>query len=167
MLKYQQGDPQAFDALYAQFSGRIRGFLHARVKPPEAADEVLQAVFMNIHRARHQFREGMAFGPWLFTITQNALRDRLRKEKRNPAVPGHDSPEAQLEQVAAPAAAHTAANLDLSAIDTASRELLEWRYSQDLSFDQIAARLKISAASARKRVSRAIQNLRKMGGALS
>ncbi len=167
MLGYQQGDAAAFDALYAAFSGRVRGYLLSRLHQPERADEVLQSVFLRLHRARHQYKPGSPFAPWLFTITQSALIDAIRREGRNPARPSAEEPDATLDDLAVTAPAGEDPGLQrlglLEKLDPANRELLEWRYMNELSFEQIASRLGLSPDSARQRVSRAIRKLRQMG----
>jgi RNA polymerase sigma-70 factor, ECF subfamily len=45
----------------------------------EEADEVSQEVFLTVLRALADFRGDSAFSTWLFTITVNACRSRLRK----------------------------------------------------------------------------------------
>ena len=166
MLRYQEGDAQAFDALYAQFAGRVRGYLLSRLRSESLADEALQSVFLKLHRARHKYKRGSEFAPWLYTITQNTLTDRLRSERRNAAAPGHESPEPALESIASPSDAQsTQAHFErlsghLEKLDSEQRQVLEWRYFQDLSFEVIASKLNITAASARKRVSRALGRLK-------
>jgi RNA polymerase sigma factor (sigma-70 family) len=50
--------------------------------------------------------------------------------------------------------------LPLDSLETADREALQLRFQEDLDFDEMAARLKISEAGARQRVSRALRRLR-------
>jgi len=162
MEMYQSGDAQAFDALYARHSGRVLGYLTSRLKDKQAAHEVLQASFLKLHRFRHQYHLADPFGPWFFALIRNTLTDSKRKENRNPSAPWAEDPSSVLEALVAPApvAPDTRSESLLANLDAPHREVLELRYSKDLSFEAIATRLGISAASARQRVSRAIRKLR-------
>jgi RNA polymerase sigma factor (sigma-70 family) len=170
MVKYQSGEAQSFDALYTRHSARVLGYLINRLKSRLQAEEALQNAFLKLHRFRHHYRAGEPFGPWFFTLVQNTLVDLQRREGRNPATPEREDPTAALEALLAPSAAsasgtgNLAAEDWLSRLDKDQREALELRYLKDLSFETMAARLGISASSARQRVSRAIRKLRVIAG---
>lgn len=165
MLRYQNGEAAAFDALYAQFSGRVRGHLLLRLRDGARADEVLQSIFLKLHRSRHQYQTGSPFAPWLFAITQSVLIDSLRSDAKNPARPSAEDPEVTLNSIAdAPSKGNELDALGiLERLDPPSREVLEWRYLKELSFEQIASRLGLGPESARQRVSRAVRKLRATG----
>jgi RNA polymerase sigma factor (sigma-70 family) len=48
----------------------------------------------------------------------------------------------------------------MDTLDATAKEALELRYLQDLPFEEMARKLNITPATARKRVSRAIEKLR-------
>lgn len=162
MEMYQSGDAQAFDALYSRHSGRVLGYLAASLRDRQAAEELLQACFLKLHRFRHQYRSRDPFGPWFFALIRNTLTDSRRKEKRNPSAPWAEDPSPVLEALVAPAPVTPDSGSEklLARLDAPHREVLELRYSKDLSFEAIATHLGISSASARQRVSRAIRKLR-------
>src|ERR1035437_9350881 len=77
MALYQTGDVAAFEALYRRHSGRVFAFLQRKTSPQSACD-LLQEIFLKLHRSRHQYSIQYPFLPWLFAITRNALVDSAR-----------------------------------------------------------------------------------------
>ncbi|MBI3319363.1 MAG: hypothetical protein HYZ89_02080 [Candidatus Omnitrophica bacterium] len=71
MLVYQAGDREAFDALYARYAKAIYNFLRRTAQWPDAADDLLQKTFLNVHTGRHQYRPEAPFRHWIFTIARN------------------------------------------------------------------------------------------------
>ncbi|MFN7685871.1 MAG: RNA polymerase sigma factor [Oligoflexia bacterium] len=172
MKLYQSGDAHAFNTLYARHSGQVLGYLVTRIGDRARAEEILQAVFLKLHRARHQYHPSQPFGPWFFSLIRTQLIDALRREFKNPARPGHEAPEAVLETLSEPQAENppgtgqdpVLAQPLLDRLEPPHREVLELRYLREFSFEAIAARLGISSASARQRVSRAVKKLRSLSG---
>ena len=156
MTCYQQGDEQAFAALYARHSGRVYGFLVNSLKDKTMADDVFQATFMKLHRARASYDATFPFIPWLFTVCRGVMVDQLRKAKRVREV---SDDEAVGQAVAVePELAQDLPNL--AVLPVVQRQAVELRYTQDLSFDEIAALLDTSPMNVRQLVSRAIKKLR-------
>jgi RNA polymerase sigma-70 factor (ECF subfamily) len=52
----------------------------------DAAEDVFQETFLQIHQSLDTFDRTRRFKPWLFTIAANKGRDALRKRKRRQAV---------------------------------------------------------------------------------
>lgn len=162
MQAYAEDDMEAFELLYRRHRQRLFGFLLGRLKSRSEAEEVFQSVFAKLHQARHSYRREVPFLPWLFTIARNALIDHLRRQRRQQHVVL--SEEAVAAGVA-PAREHVpigAAIAELASLSAAQRQVLELRFNQGLSFQEIAEELQLSAGNARQIVSRAIARLRKL-----
>ena len=82
MARYIAGDLEAFDALYAQTSGRVFAFQMAMTRDRTRADDLCQTTFMKLHRARAGYIPGAAVMPWLMAIARNVFLDDARKRKR-------------------------------------------------------------------------------------
>ena len=166
MTAYADGDMQAFELLYARHRGRILGYLYNKLRDRDGAEEVFQATFAKLHAARDRYREDIPFLPWIFTIARNALIDHLRRNQvyRKNLVFNDESimNAAAVESSDAPVGDTLAG---LATLSHRQREVLELRFDQDFSFDEIAARLQTSSGNARQMVSRAIRHLRKVLGA--
>ncbi len=66
-----------FDAIYAEYSPRIRRYL-ARLLGPGEADDAAQDVFVKASRALDQFRGESSLSTWLYRIATNTAADRAR-----------------------------------------------------------------------------------------
>lgn len=158
MQAYQQGNDRAFEVLYRRHSGRIYGYLKAKVRDRAFADDLVQATFLKVHSARGHYDSSFPFVPWLFTVCRSAMVDGLRTRRKA---------REDLDQVAvenAVAQAQPVLPEDITELPYDQRTAIEMRYGQDLSFEEIAKRLETSPSNARQLVSRAVRKLRELMG---
>ena len=166
MGRYQNGSVEAFEELYARSVGRVRSWLSRRIEPRERVEDCVQKVFLKLHHARHQFRVDEVFEAWLFSIVRSVWLDELRHLKRHPDqmqfVPLEDLVESRVPQVEGRADEAPLPELELALgrLSNTHREALDMRYQQGLSFGGIAQRWRVTEAAARKRVSRAVLELK-------
>lgn len=81
LLAHRDGDALAFAKLLEMYRRPVYGYLvHSGVADADR-DDLFQDVFIKIHRASHQFQEGRALHPWLFTVVANTVRSYLRKQR--------------------------------------------------------------------------------------
>src|SRR5438046_324640 len=77
MSLYQTGEYSAFEIIYSRHSGRVFEYLRKRTAV-ETARDLLQEIFLKVHRSRGQYSSQYPFLPWLFAISRNVLFDFLR-----------------------------------------------------------------------------------------
>lgn len=82
MHRFCAGDGQAFDALFARHAGPVHGYLTRLTGSRTAADDLTQATFLSLVRARGRFARDARFKPWLYAIATNAARDWHRRHQR-------------------------------------------------------------------------------------
>lgn len=157
MLQYQRGDYSAFEEIYRRHSERVYGYLRARLSRGNEASDLLQIVFMKVHRSRDRYRPEMPFLPWLYAVSRNVLTDFLRSVQRAPLFV--EIPETLAAKEKEIAGGPTA-DESLAKLDRAERDLLKMRFNEELSFEEIATALEVTPVTARKRVSRAIHKIR-------
>jgi len=164
MLAYQNGDELAFNILYQRYAGKMYGYLYKRCGSAAVAGDLLQEVFAKLHQSRDSYRSQFKFAPWIFMIVRNCLIDHFRKVGRSPIDFSSEKVDVVLQSRVEQAQENFSAteSPDLSQLSDAHRQLLNMRYSEDLSFEQIAKRLKTSDANARQLISRALKNARKV-----
>jgi RNA polymerase sigma-70 factor (ECF subfamily) len=163
MQAYANDDLDAFELLYRRHRERLFGYLVGRLQNRSEAEEVFQAVFAKLHRARHSYRPEIPFLPWFFTVARHTLIDHLRRQQRQQHVVL--SEEAVAAASAAPARELTpigATIAELASLSQTQRQVLELRFNQGLSFQEIADELELTAGNARQIVSRAIARLRRL-----
>lgn len=86
MMDLKSGDQDALTTLYGRWSRDLLRFIRSRVHDQDGADDVLQKVFMRVHRSAATFEEGRSVKPWLYSMTdrlcKNANRDNHRRVNR-------------------------------------------------------------------------------------
>ena len=75
------GDREAFEELVERRRERVFWIAYHVVGDSETARDVVQEVFLRLHRSLRRFRSGGRFGPWLYRITLNLAIDALRRER--------------------------------------------------------------------------------------
>lgn len=85
MVAAQQGDSDSYEKLLTELLPQLRGFVQRRVFDAGAREDVVQNVFLSIHRARHTYRGERPFTPWLFAVARNAITDYTRARGRRQA----------------------------------------------------------------------------------
>lgn len=61
---------------------RLRPFVERRVRSAVDVDDVLQDVFLRMHRGLPSLRDADRFGPWIYRVVRNAITDRYRAQAR-------------------------------------------------------------------------------------
>lgn len=165
MQLYRRGESEAFDELYRRHSAQVYGYLHSRLKDRSLVDEVFQNIFLKLHRSRAKYDASLPFVPWLFTISRTVLIDSCRQRKTTEKINALYSSEQELnapsrgsllDEMALPESIPALASLSDS-----QKKVVDMRFREDLSFEEIAARLNTSSSNARQMVSRAIRKLKK------
>lgn len=162
VLQAQAGDREALGALFEALQRPLYRYLLGLVARPELAEDVLQDVFLLVHRKLRWLREPALFRPWVYRIATREAFKRLRRERRwfdraedidslteLPAPPVRE--ERLLEQLAVLA----------ERLSPASRAVLLLHYVQGLTIDEIAAVLDIPTGTAKSRLAYGLAALRK------
>ncbi|HVU34413.1 MAG TPA: sigma-70 family RNA polymerase sigma factor [Opitutaceae bacterium] len=128
------------------------------------AEDVAQIVFTNLARKAHTLRNRASLSGWLYTSAQLASAAVVRSEQRRKA---RESTASTMENILSPQ--DPAADwskirpvLDdaMSHLREEDREAVLLRFFQQRSFGEIGATLRLTDDAARKRVDRALEELR-------
>ncbi|NSL87331.1 RNA polymerase sigma factor [Chitinophaga solisilvae] len=76
------GDEAAFRTLYHRYNAVLRGSVRKLLKTGEAAEEVLQEVFLKVWIQRETLEEIENPAGWMYTIAANLSLSQLRKHAR-------------------------------------------------------------------------------------
>lgn len=82
VLRCQAGGPDAdacFSELVRRHATRIRRRASRILGDDSEAEDVVQEVFVNVHRFLHRYRPDRPFSHWLSVVTLNACRIELRR----------------------------------------------------------------------------------------
>jgi RNA polymerase sigma-70 factor (ECF subfamily) len=161
MAAYTAGDGAAFDELFRRYVGLLRGYLRRGYLGEVDVQDLVQQVFLQLHRARRDYRPDRPLRPWLMTIARNVKRDYLRRERRRPplaALLGDET--AGGERGADRLALREALDEALARLPGSLRRVVEAYWFEELSHAEIARRFGISRSAAKVRAHRAYRALR-------
>ena len=78
------GEPDAVGTVYAQLSSRLYGYLMARVRDRQVAEDLVEATFVELLERGHTIRGGPdVIKAWLFRAAHFNALDYLRKRNRS------------------------------------------------------------------------------------
>jgi RNA polymerase sigma-70 factor (ECF subfamily) len=148
--------------LFLRYAPLVHRLMRRGYRSEHDAQDLTQQVFLQVHRARKDYRPPRPVRPWIVTIARNVLRDRIRQERRRPAAlplveepPTGGSAQDDVERREAIAGA-------LRRLPRTLRTVIEARWLRQKSYGEIARELGISAAAARVRAHRGYRALRCM-----
>jgi RNA polymerase sigma factor (sigma-70 family) len=164
MTAYAAGDEGAFRELFARYASPLSRVVRAQGASDDESRDLVQQTFLQLHRARRDYRAGEPLRPWLFTIAYNLCRDRWRILGRRREVPIEQAPTAI--DAATPAdhlQERRRADLLRAALATLSedqRRVVEMHWFAGVPLPEVATALGISLSAAKVRAHRAYERLR-------
>ncbi len=81
MLAFRAGDVAAFDQLFRRWSGPLLRYIDRMVRDLATAEELVQEVFIRVHRARERYSPDARFSTWLYRIATNLALNELRRPR--------------------------------------------------------------------------------------
>ena len=164
--RLKEGDVIAFDAIFNKYHKKVYYFAYSYLKSREEAEDVVQEVFFNLWKCRHQINEYYVFSKYLFKITYNETCKKFRKQASDKkqldmvlqSVPKEDTStnlEIEYNNLL------ETANLLIAKLPTRQKEILLLSINEHLENEQIANKLHISQKSVSNYLTRAKSSLRK------
>jgi RNA polymerase sigma-70 factor, ECF subfamily len=86
VLRAQQGDEQAFAALFETHKKRVYSVCLLMTRDIAEAEDLTQEAFLQVFRCLRSFRGDSAFSTWLYRVAVNTVLMRLRRRKCPPTV---------------------------------------------------------------------------------
>ncbi|MEO5959901.1 MAG: sigma-70 family RNA polymerase sigma factor, partial [Opitutaceae bacterium] len=162
LRRYLREDSQdAFALLVRRHVDLVYSAALRQVRQPHLAEEVVQAVFVDLARQARTLPDDQPLSAWLYVVTRRTAIDVVRREVRRRA--GEEAA-ALLATMRTESTGWTeiAAVLDeaMATLDPADRSAILFRYFENLSLREVGVTLGISEDTAQKRVSRALDRLR-------
>jgi RNA polymerase sigma-70 factor, ECF subfamily len=157
------GNLEAFEALLRQYEKPVLGLCTRILSERADAEEAAQDVFWRLYKNLKKIDTERALEPWLFRITWNVCKDRLRRRRKAEPIP---------EGLAGPAATETALLLGevraaIERLPDRERAALLLREVEGLETEEVAARLGTAPVTVRSQIARARTKLRRWLGGTS
>jgi RNA polymerase sigma-70 factor (ECF subfamily) len=165
------GAVSAYEALVRRWAARVVGVCHARVGRAAAAEDLAQETLLRGLRALPTLVEPEKFGPWLCGIASRTCLDWLKRAERGEVslatASGSDDGAARFAATGGDAAQdlERADDIDrlmreVERLPEPQREALMLYYYEDCTYQDLADRLGVSAATINARLTQARMTLR-------
>ncbi len=139
---------------------------------PHLADDITQAVFLLLSQKARSLKPGILLKGWLFNATRYAAANALRAQQRRkiheqeaaamrPSTVAGFSPSPFSSDASVPDQAQSHFDAALASLSESDRNALLVRFFEDQPFSCVGQRLGISEYAAQKRVSRALDRVRR------
>ncbi len=86
VARHLAGDGLAFEELVDRYQRRLLNFVYRTIGDRERGEDLVQEVFIRVHRHLHRFDQTKKFSTWIYTIASNLAKNELRNRSRNPLV---------------------------------------------------------------------------------
>lgn len=159
MVRYQRADSAAAALLIERLSPRLYRFFAVQVRSRSDADDMLQELWLRIHRVRHTYRAGQPLLPWAYAIAHRVRIDAHRRRRRQSREIGLDA----LPERAAPQQNQgnvLAFEELLATLPDSQREVLTMLKVDGLSIEEIARATSSTAGAVKQKAHRAYRRLR-------
>jgi RNA polymerase sigma factor (sigma-70 family) len=165
MAAYVAGDQAAFEELFRRYAPALLRVIGRQLSSPGEAHDLVQQTFLQLHRARHDFKLGARLRPWVFTIALNLKREHFRRLRRRPEAPleldGRNDP-VGLPDSPERAENQRAVRRALDQLPADHREVIVLHWLEGLSFPEVSAIVGASVSAVKVRAHRGYVALRKL-----
>ncbi len=83
MARAQSGDDMAYRRLLEDIAPYLRSLAARRHRDASDVEDSVQDILLTLHAIRHTYDPARPFGPWLVTIANRRIIDRLRRQARS------------------------------------------------------------------------------------
>jgi len=147
---FAQGEIAAFDMLYDFYSDRVRHFISGMVKTKVDSEGLTQEVFIKLWQSRSKLKKQDSFDSFLFTIAYNITMSFLRKKASEikyieyiksiqiTALNPEFDKKIDLKKLSQDI------NVAIDKLPTRQKEVFKLKHFENLTYKQIAEKLKIS-----------------------
>lgn len=152
------------ELIWKEFDAKLRLFILKHVGDEDAADDVLQEVYLKIHSNIQTLRDDTKLKSWLYQIARNAIIDHYRYQRTMGKLTGMLAFSVDLEMKDGDHSSiyelYQSIESMINQLPHKYREVLVLTEYEGLSQKEIAERLGISLAAVKSRVRRAKEKLR-------
>ena len=139
------GDQQAFEYLFTRYRDALMRLFEQRLGDKAMASDLLQETFIKVYLHIENYSKSYTFGQWIYTIARNTLIDHLRRRNDDISIdkrfriPMATTPSPEESVIISQSRAHFYAALE--ELSDEYREVIEMRFLDEYSYDEIAEKL--------------------------
>lgn len=170
-MSREASEPAAAEQLWTDLNAGLRAFVGRRVRNPADVDDIVQRVFLSVHRGLPSLREADRVHAWIYRTARNAIADHYRSpvRRRELSVGGEaDLAKAAGDQHRLPEENERSAATELAgclqplmrSLPATDVEALRLTEVEGVTQTEGASRLGLSVSGMKSRVQRARRRLR-------
>lgn len=166
VLEQSKRDPRAFELIYKRYFDAIFSFIMKRLRDKESAFDLTQQVFFNaLTNLKNYKHKGLPFSSYLFKIAINECNQyfRVQSKTRFSSI-NEESMEEFSEEIFPDSRSEKVLEKLQQAIQALKHEelfLIELRYFEQRSYQEIAQILGLTVTNCKVKVHRVIKKLKK------
>jgi len=172
------GDTDAFREIIGKYKKVVFNHSRSFLRNTQEAEDACQEIFVNIYNNIKKFRGDSKFSTWVYRITVNTCNNRLKQLKRQRAriaeeayENGNEELESRLsnirekeekepDNIFAGESVRRAVLKRMDELTGEQRDVITLRDIDGLSYEEIAAVMKLSVSAVKSKIFRARENLR-------
>ena len=160
----KNGDSNCFSQVVDIYASRCYGYFYRLTSNNDLSDELLSELFVKLVERIASYKGG-SFDGWIFKIASNIFHDYLRTKQRRKKLLDFQKKQLELE-VTEPKQSDNEQidklQIQLTKLDTDTRELIMLRFYSELSFKEIAAMRSEPIGTTLAKLHRGLKKLREL-----
>ena len=153
------------EEIYAAYSGKVMGYIKARVQSQADAEDLCADVFEKVLRRLDQYDQGKAaIGTWIFTITRNTVIDFFRRTKPKEELDENLSDDSEVDESLLKKETLSELAAALKKMPQQLRDIIILRYYDGKTLTEIAGMMDLSYGAVKLRHQNALEMLRRAMG---
>jgi RNA polymerase sigma-70 factor (ECF subfamily) len=165
MLRYRDGDIDAFEVLYKRHNDSLYRYLLRLCKHRNTAEDLYQEVWSKLIKSRQRYRPTAKFTTFLYRVAHNCFIDHIRRNKRHTSEVSIDPDESAAvtespEQAADQLLARQRLDLALATLPDEQRDVVLLFLEAGMSLDNIARITGVNRETAKSRLRYATAKLK-------
>ncbi len=163
VVRALEGDDVAFEYLFNRYRDAIHRLFVQRLGGVSDVDDLLQDTFIKVYINLHRYRAEYTFGQWVYTIARNTFIDFMRRRQDDLSIDERFSAPAS----SAPTPEESVINLQqrtqieyyFSRLSPRYRQLMEMRFFDEYSYEEIAEKLSLPLGTVKTQIHRAREQM--------
>jgi RNA polymerase sigma-70 factor (ECF subfamily) len=153
---------RGIDKLWDEFNEKLKSFILKRIPDTQAAEDVLQEVFIKIHTNMESLRDKTKLQSWVYQVTRNAIVDYYRSRKPVTEVTEQMAVSEDTPDKKSQAEISECIQALIEELPEGYKEAIYLTQYQGLTQTEMGKRLGLSPSGAKSRVQRAREKLKEM-----